>query len=309
MICLNEQIEKSSILGGKLRKKLEADFKAELSPELKMEKGEEIEGELIELVESSTPSKAEKIEDIYNQEKEDFLKVLTTINKTDLETAVGMAEDSGKAVIDEIINPTLGLIVHDTLKVDSQLDFQKNDLDTTFRLSNTLQERLDNIIEQGRKKVSSLKFPGEVVDEIRNDPLSAEKSIETEDIYLDDSLRQLLNSENQLFFPQPSTGDRTNFEVNVSGDDFIAFKSPALITVSIAKKDLKNLLEKIFEDLNFNFTQLKMDEADRIETKQKINIVKNFSKIFDSANKQNIEKQLQAHGWIIKLIEDQLQKD
>ena len=98
----------------------------------------------------------------------------------------------------------------------------------------------------------------------------------------------MLNSENQLFFPQPSTNDRTNFEVNVS---------------------LKTLLEKIFEDLNFNFTQLKMDEADRIETKQKINIVKNFIKRFDSANKQNIEKQLQTHGWIIKLIEDQLQKD
>ena len=52
-----------------------------------------------------------------------------------------------------------------------------------------------------------------------------------------------------------------------------------------------------------------MDEADQIETKQKINIVKNFIKRFDSANKQNIEKQLQTHGWIIKLIEDQLQKD
>ena len=129
----HEQIEKSPILGGKLRKKLETDFKAELSPELKIQKGEEIEGELIEPVESSTPLKTEKIEDIYNQEKEDFLKVLTTINKTDLETAVGMAEDSNKVVIDEIINPTPGLIVHDTVNVDSQLDFEKNDLDTIFR--------------------------------------------------------------------------------------------------------------------------------------------------------------------------------
>ena len=39
-----------------------------------------------------------------------------------------------------------------------------------------------------------------------------------------------------------------------------------------------------------------MDEADPIETKQKTNIVKSFIKIFDSANKQNIEKQLQTHG-------------
>ena len=43
--------------------------------------------------------------------------------------------------------------------------------------------------------------------------------------------------------------------------------------------------------------------------KTKINIVKNFINRFDSANKQNIEKQLQRHEWIIKLIGDQLQKD
>ena len=133
---------------------------------------------------------------------------MTTINKTDLETAVGMIEDSNKAVIDQLINLTLGLVVQDTVNVDSKLDFEKNDLDSTFRLSNSLQERLDNILEQARKKVTSLKFPGEVVDEIPNDPLSAEKSIETEDIYLDDSLRQLVNPENQLFFLQPSTDDR-----------------------------------------------------------------------------------------------------
>ena len=52
-----------------------------------------------------------------------------------------------------------------------------------------------------------------------------------------------------------------------------------------------------------------MDGIGRTETKQKINIVKNFIKRFDSANKQNIEKQLQTHGWVIKLIEDQLEKD
>ena len=34
----NEQIEKSSILGRKLRKKIETDFKTELSPELKIKR-------------------------------------------------------------------------------------------------------------------------------------------------------------------------------------------------------------------------------------------------------------------------------
>ena len=156
----NQQIEKSSIIGTKLKKKLETDFKAGSSPEIKIQNGEEIGEGSIEPVESSTPLKTEKIENINNQEKEDFLKTKITINKTDLETAVEMAENSNKAAIDEIVNPTPGLIVHDTANVDSQLDFEKNDLDTSFRLSNALQESLDNILEQARKKVSSLRFPG-----------------------------------------------------------------------------------------------------------------------------------------------------
>ena len=48
-----------------------------------MQKGEESESELIEPTESSTPLKTEKTEDIYNQEKKYFLKVVTTIKKTD----------------------------------------------------------------------------------------------------------------------------------------------------------------------------------------------------------------------------------
>ena len=53
-----------------------------------------------------------------------------------------------------------------------------------------------------------------------------------------------------MFLPQPSTGDRKDFELNVSGDDLISFKSPALNVVSIAKKDLKDVLDKIIEDLS-----------------------------------------------------------
>ena len=89
----NEQIDKSSILGKQIRKKLETNFKVKLSPELKIQRGEEeIEPEINDPTESSTPLKTEQIEEIYNQEKDDFLKTALTINKTDLETAVGMAE-------------------------------------------------------------------------------------------------------------------------------------------------------------------------------------------------------------------------
>ena len=113
---------------------------------------------------------------------------------------------------------------------------KKNDLDITFTLSNILQERLDNILEQARKKVSSLKFPGEAIDEIPNDPLSAEKSIKPEDICFDDSLKEMLAPENLMIFSQPSTHDRRDFEFNVGGDELILFKSPALTNVSVAKK-------------------------------------------------------------------------
>ena len=48
----NEQIEKSSVLSRQLRERLETDFKVEWSPELKIQRGEEIEPELIEPVQS-----------------------------------------------------------------------------------------------------------------------------------------------------------------------------------------------------------------------------------------------------------------
>ena len=55
-----------------------------------------------------------------------------------------MTEDSNKAVIDEIIYPTPGLIVDDMVNVDTQLDFEKNDLDANFRI--TILSRKDWII-------------------------------------------------------------------------------------------------------------------------------------------------------------------
>ena len=43
-----------------------------------------------------------------------------------------------------------------------------------------------------------------------------------------------------------------------------------------------------------------MKNNDCQETKQNINILKNFINRFDLTNKQNIEKQLQTHQWITK---------
>ena len=49
-----------------------------------------------------------------------------------------------------------------------------------------------------------------------------------------------------------------------------------------------------------------MSQDDRTETKQKINILKNLNNRFGLIKKADIEKQLQLHEWLTKLIEDQL---
>ena len=86
-------------------------------------------------------------------------------------------------------------------------------------------------------------------------------------------------------FPQPSTDDRTDFELNVSRDDLIVFKSPTLNFVSVAKKDLKESLDKTIEDLDSNLNETLMSEDDENKTKQKINILKNANKTFSLIKK------------------------
>ena len=49
-----------------------------------------------------------------------------------------------------------------------------------------------------------------------------------------------------------------------------------------------------------------MSKDDRAEMKQKINILKNLNKKFNLTEKPDIEKQLQLHEQLTKLIEDQL---
>ena len=72
---------------------------------------------------------------------------------------------------------------------------------------------------------------------------------------------------------------------------------------------LKDSLDKIIENLDLNLKQKLMSEDDRTKTKQKINILNNLSKRFDLIKKENIEKQLQSHEWLTKLVEDQLKLD
>ena len=138
-------------------------------------------------------------------------------------------------------------------------------------------------MEKAREKVSSLKFPGEATEDFPNDSLYPLSQIKTEDIYIDNSLRDMLYPDDPMYFPQPSTDDRKDFELNVSGDDLIVFQSPDLTFVTIVKKDLKDTLDKIIEDLDLNLKETLMSQEDRIQTKEK-----NLNKRFISIKKADI---------------------
>ena len=110
-------------------------------------------------------------------------------------------------------------------------------------------------------------------------------------------------------FPQPSTDDRKDFEVNIPQSKMIVFKSPSLTFATIEKKELKDILNNIIENLGLNFNLL-MSKSDKKETQQKITLLKNFNKRLDTAKKRrkktDIEKQLHSHEWLKQLVEDQL---
>ena len=86
----------------------------------------------------------------------------------------------------------------------------------------------------------------------------------------------------------------------------IIFKSPSLTVTSVEKKELVTILNKIIEDLDLNLKQTLMAKSDTTETKQKITLLKNVNIRLDTIIKEDIEKQLQSHEWLIKLVEDQL---
>ena len=201
---------------------------------MKIQRGEEEIETKPEPIQFSTPLKKEEIEEIYDEQKENFLQTALTINQTDLETATGIADANSEALIEEIVNSAPSLVVDNGVNVHTQLDFQNSD--TSFTLSNTLQERIDDILEKATNKVSSLKFPGEATDKIPNNPLS---QIKTEGIYIDGNVRDMPYPGDPMFLPQPSTDGRKDFELNASGNDLIVFKLPVLTVVSIAKKRFK----------------------------------------------------------------------
>ena len=119
-------------------------------------------------------------------------------------------------------------------------------------------------MQEAREKINSIAFPSPAIEEIPNNTYPPSE-ITTEDIYIDDSLRDLAKS---IYFLQPSTDDRRDFEIDI-GENETIFKSPSLTIASVYKKQLRNILNKIIEDLDLNLTETLTSASDIQDTKQK----------------------------------------
>ena len=181
------------------------------------------------------------------------IKTVMTINKTNLDAPIENADEKNEKIISDLINPTSGLFVDDQLNLEDQLKYKGNDIERSFALTNQIQQRLDNMLEM---MIKNNWPPAEIImqkpiEQIPKTPLNNEKTndiIKTEDIFDD----YYINDFN--YFLPLSTDDRKDFEIKVRGGDLIAYKSPLLTTVNISKKQLKDALNKILEDLNANIT-------------------------------------------------------
>ena len=203
------------------------------------------------------------------------MQTAITINKTDLDAVVENAEESNKEIINDMIDPTPAIILDDTLNLDRQSEYDSNDLEITFDLSNQVQEKLDNLLSLMKENtcpsidISMIEKPAEG---IPNNPLSSEKSdTKTENIYIGDNYL-----DNIQFFPKPSTNDRKDFEIKVGGDSLIVYNSPMLTTVNISRKNLKNVLNNILEDLNANIEKISKRIVDKKRLEEKLENSKNL---------------------------------
>ena len=228
------------------------------------------------------------------------------LNKTNLESTIEVADSENEALIDEIVNPTPDLIVDGNVTRSQSFD---NNLDKSYTLSDTLNTRLDDILESVKLKISSLSYPPEPVKDIPNDPLYPLSQISTEDIYIDESLRSMLYPGSEEFcFKQPLTDDRKDFEISTPNSEMIVFKSPSLTFTTTENNNSKTILNNIIEDLGLNLNLL-INNADKKETKQKITLPKNLNKRLETAKNKDVEDQLQSHEWLNQLIEDQLKNN
>ena len=178
-----QEIEKSKEISEKIKNKLDITFDTIESPAMKIQLGEEeseAESEYFIPKKFSTPLNKKEVAEMYDRQMDDYLKIAMKLNQTNLESTIEVADSENEALIDEIINPTPGLIVDDNVTLSQSFD---SDLDKSYTLSDTLNTRLDDILENVKLKISSLSYPPEPVEDIPNDPLYPLSQISTENIY------------------------------------------------------------------------------------------------------------------------------
>ena len=143
----------------------------------------------------------------------------------------------------------------------------RDDPNQDYTLPSPLKTRRDDILQEAREKINSIAFLSPEIKEIPNNT-SLPGEITTEDIYIDASLRDLVKA---IYFPHPSTDDRHDFKIDIEENEMI-FKSPSLTTASLYKKELRNILNKIIEDLDLNLTETLISASDIQDTKKKTNL-------------------------------------
>ena len=117
------------------------------------------------------------------------------------------------------------------MNVDEPFSY-RDDPNQDYTLPSPLKTRLDNILQEAREKINCIAFPSPAIEDTPNNTYPPSE-ITTEDIYIDDSLRDLAKP---IYFPQPSTDDRRDFEIDIGGNEMILFKSPSLTIASVYKK-------------------------------------------------------------------------
>ena len=284
----NDENVSSIELADKLSKKLDFTFDAKKEVDT-IFSGKEISDPEIK---TSTPLSDREIKALYDKEKTDYLKSSLQINSVDLESAAERADLQNQKMFQEITDPTLGLLVDNKLNIDEQLNLESTH-DSIF--SNSLKASLDEAMEKAKDKIQNVSFTS-----------LADDNISTEDIYFDDSFKEMLKT---IKFKPSSTDDREDFELDVTSNEMILFKSPSLTSVNIYKKDLDDILKKIVNDLDSNLNDLQMSLTDEQNTKQKKVIVNQLRKRLEATSTKNIQNQLEEHQWLQNLIEDQLKMD
>ena len=169
----NDENESSVELKDKLSKKL--DFTFETKEEVNtIFSGTEISDPEIK---TSTPLSDKEIKALYDKEKTDYLKSSLQINSVDLESAAERADLQNQKTFQEIIDPTPGLLVDSKLNIDEQFNLESTH-DSIF--SNSLKASLDETMEKARDKIQNVSFTS-----------LADDNISTEDIYFDDSFKEM----------------------------------------------------------------------------------------------------------------------